>query len=88
MLLNYVFWLTVKLSQEEKECLKKLGNKEFLISKEDKAGVWLSLVDIVYAFAYNHRTTLGENHVESAWTINKLSATLSWFSVSIIYLTY
>ncbi|XP_054262812.1 protein SHQ1 homolog [Macrosteles quadrilineatus] len=71
---------TVKLSHKEKDCLKKLGNKEFLLSREDKTGVWLSLVDIVFAYAYNHRTTLGENNVESAWTINKLSATLSWFA--------
>uniref|UniRef100_A0A1B6H022 Protein SHQ1 homolog n=1 Tax=Cuerna arida TaxID=1464854 RepID=A0A1B6H022_9HEMI len=71
---------TVKLTDVEKESLKKLGNKEFLLSKEDKVSVWLSLVDIVFAFAYNHRTTLGENTVESAWTINKLSATLSWFA--------
>jgi protein SHQ1 len=72
----------VKFNHEEKEILKKLGNKEFLLSKEDKAVAWLSLVDIVFAYAYNHRTTLGENSVESAWTINKLSATLSWFAVS------
>ncbi|KAG8323262.1 Hsp90 cochaperone shq1 [Homalodisca vitripennis] len=71
---------SVKLTDVEKESLKKLGNKEFLLSKEDKVSVWLSLVDIVFAYAYNHRTTLGENTVESAWTINKLSATLSWFA--------
>uniref|UniRef100_A0A1B6M5G6 Protein SHQ1 homolog n=1 Tax=Graphocephala atropunctata TaxID=36148 RepID=A0A1B6M5G6_9HEMI len=70
----------VKLTETEKSMLKNLGNKEFLLNKEDKVSVWLSLVDIVFAFAYNHRTTLGENTVESAWTINKLSATLSWFA--------
>uniref|UniRef100_A0A170YXD4 Protein SHQ1 homolog n=1 Tax=Triatoma infestans TaxID=30076 RepID=A0A170YXD4_TRIIF len=32
----------------------------------------------MFAYAYNHRTTLGESTVESAWTINKLSSTLSW----------
>ncbi|CAB3992811.1 Hypothetical predicted protein [Paramuricea clavata] len=33
----------------------------------------------MFAFSYNKRTTFGENTVESAWTISKLSSTLSWF---------
>lgn len=78
----HVYCFLVKLTDEEKESLKKLGNKEFLLSKDDKKSVWLSLVDIVFAWAYNHRTTLGDYTVESAWTLNKLSATLSWFTVS------
>lgn len=72
----------MKFTDSERESLKKLGNKEFLLSKEDKLCAGLSLVDIMFAYAYNHRTTLGENSVESAWTINKLSPTLSWFAVS------
>lgn len=71
----------MKLIKKEQELLKNLGNKEFLLSKEDIIPAWLSLVDIVYAFCYNHRTTQGDNTVESAWTINKLSATLSWLQV-------
>lgn len=71
----------VKLTREEQESLKKLGNKEFLLSKEDFICAWLSLVDIIYGFCYNHRSTQGDNTVESAWTINKLSATLSWLQV-------
>lgn len=75
--------MTVELTAEERESLKKLGNKEFLLSKYDKLTAWLGLVDIIFAYAYNHRTCAGENTVESAWTINKLSATLSWFAVSV-----
>ncbi|KAK2157620.1 hypothetical protein LSH36_188g09050 [Paralvinella palmiformis] len=40
--------------------------------------VFLSLVDIIFAYCYNHRTTEGDNTGESGWTIVKLSATLSW----------
>lgn len=71
----------VKLAKKEQELLKKLGNKEFLLSEEDIISAWLSLVDIMYAYCYNHRTTQGDNTVESAWTVNKLSATLSWLQV-------
>ena len=37
-----------------------------------------SLLDILFAYAFDHRTTLGEPTVESAWTVSKLSITLSW----------
>lgn len=40
---------------------------------------YLSLVTILFAATYNHRTNTGDNTVESAWTIVKLSPTLSWF---------
>lgn len=39
----------------------------------------LGLVDLMFAYAYNLRTVEGENTVESAWTIVKLSSVLSWF---------
>lgn len=78
---NTSIFVIVKLTKQEQESLRKLGNKEFLLSKEDITSAWLSLVDIVYAFCYNHRTTQGDNTVESAWTVNKLSATLSWLQV-------
>lgn len=76
--LNFV---TVKLIKKDQELLKNLGSREFLLTKEDAISAWLSLIDIMYAFCYNHRTTQGDNTVESAWTINKLSATLSWLQV-------
>ncbi|ELU11824.1 hypothetical protein CAPTEDRAFT_188632 [Capitella teleta] len=43
--------------------------------------VFFGLVDIIFAYAYNQRTTQGENSVESGWTICKLSSTLSWLEV-------
>lgn len=69
----------VKFSREEIELFKTLGNRDYLLDEWEKKTALFSLVDILFAFAYNHRTTLGEYSVESAWTINKLSATLSWF---------
>lgn len=39
----------------------------------------LSLLDILFAYAYDHRTTGGDPTVESSWTVAILSPTLSWF---------
>lgn len=36
------------------------------------------LVDILFAYVYDHLTTMGDPTVESAWTISTLSATLAW----------
>jgi protein SHQ1 len=41
--------------------------------------VYLGLVDIAFGYCYDYRTTDGEPTVESAWTICKLSSTLSCF---------
>lgn len=75
------FWLEAKyiLNDSQKEVLKSFGNKEYLLSKEDKKSALLSLVDIIYAYCYSIRTNLGEENAESPWLINKLSSTLSWF---------
>lgn len=42
----------------------------------------LGLADILFAYAYDHRTTQGEPTVESGWTITVLSPLLSWLDVS------
>jgi protein SHQ1 len=41
--------------------------------------LYFGLVDLMFAYCYNHRTTEGENTVESAWTMVKLSTVLSCF---------
>lgn len=69
----------VSFTDTEKEAMRNLPKKEYLI--EDELSVYLGLVDILFAYAYNHRTTQGEDNVESAWTICTLSATLSWLDV-------
>ncbi|KAL5460557.1 hypothetical protein EMCRGX_G034009, partial [Ephydatia muelleri] len=52
-----------------------------LLDKATRYSLYLGLVDIMFAFAYDYRTTEGEPNVESAWTICKISSTLSWLEV-------
>lgn len=77
-------WYTLKkenitFHKDEVELLKELPNKEYLLDDKEIQIILYSLVDILYGSCYNHRTTLGDNTVESGWTINKLSSTLCWF---------
>lgn len=70
---------TVQFTDEEKDQLRRLPNKDYLLDDKEELSLFLGLVDIVYAYAYNHRTTEGENTVESPWTISRISSTFSWF---------
>ncbi|XP_066283636.1 protein SHQ1 homolog isoform X2 [Branchiostoma lanceolatum] len=65
-------------SEEEKEQLLRLPKREYLLDGKTLPVVCFGLVDILFAYCYNNRTTEGEDNVESAWTVCKLSATLSW----------
>lgn len=69
----------VIFTEKEKDKLRHLPNKEYLLDEQVEQSLLLGLVDIIFAYAYNYRTTEGENTVESAWTINKLSSTLCYF---------
>lgn len=62
----------------EAEEMRRLPRKEYLVDSV-KAEL-IALVDIVYAWAYNHRVTQGEHTVESAWTVATVSATLSFLA--------
>ncbi|XP_066922093.1 protein SHQ1 homolog [Clytia hemisphaerica] len=66
-------------TDEEEKMLTLLPNKDYLLSSLDERKCLLSLVDLLFAYCYDHRTTEGENTSESPWTICKLSSTLSWF---------
>mmetsp|Transcript_24493 Transcript_24493/g.27238 ORF Transcript_24493/g.27238 Transcript_24493/m.27238 type:complete len:464 (-) Transcript_24493:28-1419(-) len=66
----------VPFDKEQLETLLKLPNKEYIVS--NPRILLYGVVDILFAYAYDYRTTKGEHTVESAWTIRKLSATLSW----------
>ncbi|XP_067024259.1 protein SHQ1 homolog isoform X2 [Acropora muricata] len=68
-----------QFTDAEKDQLRRLPNKDYLLDKEEEIPLYLGLVDIIYAYAYNHRTTEGENTVESCWTIARISSTFSWF---------
>lgn len=67
----------------EMECnrLKNFSAKEFLMDHDQLQSVYLSLVDILLAYLYDMRTNMYDPTVESAWTIAKISGTLSWFEV-------
>jgi protein SHQ1 len=71
----------IPFSDAEKMQLKELPNKEFLLDKAAERVLYLGLVDIIFAYAYDYRITEGEHNVESAWTICKISSTLSWLEV-------
>ncbi|KAJ8715569.1 hypothetical protein PYW07_010051 [Mythimna separata] len=76
---NQNFNKEIEFSEEEVSILKELPNKHYLLSKKEYKQVLYGLVDILYGYCYDKRTTLNESTVESGWTINKLSSTLSWF---------
>ncbi|KAK1743169.1 SHQ1 protein [Skeletonema marinoi] len=48
------------------------------LSAEQKQSALLCLLDILFAYVYDHRTTDGDPTVESSWTVMILSPTLSW----------
>ncbi|KAJ8047208.1 Protein SHQ1-like [Holothuria leucospilota] len=69
---------SIKFTDDEKEQMRKLPHKEYLLDKAMEKEAYMGLVDILYGYAYNARCSEGEESVESAWTICKLSSTLSW----------
>lgn len=69
----------ILFTDEEVSILKELPNKHYLLTKSEYKEVMFGLVDILYGYCYDKRTTLNESTVESSWTVNKLSSTMSWF---------
>ncbi|CEP12527.1 hypothetical protein [Parasitella parasitica] len=65
----------LKFTSREEEVMRNLPNKEYLLTYEK--GTYLGLVDLMFAYSYNYRVTEGDNNVESAWCIGKISPTLS-----------
>lgn len=73
-------------TEQEEELMRQLPRKEYLISNEK--AVYLGLIDLLFAYSYNHRVTEGEGNVESCWCIGKLSSSLSSLEVKIVCLVY
>ncbi len=48
------------------------------LTSEQQRSAYLSLLDVLIAYAYDHRTTDGDATVESSWTVMILSPSLSW----------
>lgn len=68
----------VDLSEKDIFDLKNLSSRSYILSKDEKRQLLLSLVDILLAYAYEIRIGEGETSPESQWTVCKLSSTLSW----------
>lgn len=64
---------------------RRLPNRDYLIPEgsSDERRVLLGLADVLFAYAYDHRTTGGDATVESAWTVAVLSPLLSWLEVGL-----
>ena len=68
-------------SSEESHLLAEIPrhtNNPLNLSVEQQKSGLLCLVDILFAYVYDHRTTDGDPNVESSWTVMILSPSLSW----------
>ena len=76
-------------SDEENEALMQLPNKEFLLppftktpeARAEEHRVLCGLFGVLFAYAYDVRTTAGEHNVESPYTIRILAPVLSWLDI-------
>lgn len=51
---------------------------ESSFGQEQQAILWMGVLDLLFAYCYDHLLTDGDPTVESAWTVSKLSCSLSW----------
>eukprot|EP00980_Cylindrotheca_fusiformis_P018894 scaffold6315_cov116-Cylindrotheca_fusiformis.AAC.5 len=49
-----------------------------ILENRDDLLLWCGLLDLLVPYVYDHLTTMGDPTVESAWTITRLSCSLSW----------
>jgi hypothetical protein len=54
------------------------NSRPMCLTAEQERSAVLCLVDVLFAYAFDHRTTEGDPTVESSWTIMILSVSLSW----------
>ena len=66
------------LGEKDRLLLTQLPKKEYLIDSPMESQLFRGLIDLLFAYCYASRSTEGEMDVESAWTVWKLSSTLSW----------
>lgn len=68
----------IEYTEAETETLKNLPKKKHLLDKCEKLHAYTGLIDILFAYLYNERINCGEENIETAWTISKVSSSLSW----------
>ena len=66
------------IGSEHQAVLLALPKKEWLLDVAGRRRALCGLVDLLFAYAYDVRTTEGESTVESGWTVRHLSSQLSW----------
>jgi len=66
-------------TESEQEQMRQLQNREFLAFTDSQVNTCLcAIVDVLFCYAFECRTTQDDPGVESSWTIRVLSSTLSW----------
>ncbi|KAJ3287755.1 Hsp90 cochaperone shq1 [Rhizoclosmatium sp. JEL0117] len=70
-------WLNFTATEQQE--MISLPHRKLLLEPSSSKPLYLGLVDIIFAYCYDHRSMEGDTTVESAWTIAKLSPTLSCF---------
>ena len=63
---------------DEQQLLCQLPHCQIHIKKPELKRTLIGLVDILFAFVFDHLTNCGEISVESPWNICKISSQLSW----------
>ncbi|KAJ7474834.1 SHQ1-domain-containing protein [Mycena latifolia] len=66
-----------QFTDDENLTLLNLPRKEYLIDGRQTKSLYLTLVSILFSYAYETRTTLGDFTPESAWTICSLTPAFS-----------
>lgn len=64
--------------EDEQQLLCQLPHFQVHIEKSELRRTLVGLVDILFAFVFDHLTNCGEISVESPWNICKISSQLSW----------
>jgi protein SHQ1 len=65
------------IGSDYQTALLQLPRTEFLLTSDGRRHALCGLVDLLFAYAYDVRTTQGEPTVESGWTLCRLSSLLS-----------
>lgn len=68
----------IEFTEKELDFLKDLSNLEYHLTELQVNYCHCCLIDILYAYCYDKRTTQFEGSSESGWTIIKLAASLCW----------
>ncbi|KAF9153762.1 hypothetical protein BG015_002684 [Linnemannia schmuckeri] len=62
-------------SAKEQELMRDLPRREYIL--ENTKSTYLTLIDILFAYSYDLRTSEGDTSIETAWTICKLSPSIA-----------